>query len=62
MRSVEPAHLAKLTRFPANAAARALVERLRAAMVDIFGELDAMHFQIGRTYPLKDRSDPAPGR
>lgn len=58
-RSVEPGHLAKLTRFPANPPARALVERLRGEIVAIFGRMDAMHFQIGRTYPLKDRSDPA---
>jgi FAD/FMN-containing dehydrogenase len=56
--SVEPAHLARLTDFPANAEARALVERLRAEVVAIFGRMGAMHFQIGRTYPLKARSDP----
>jgi len=58
-RSIEPAHLAKLTRFPANPPARALVEILRAEIIAIFGRMGAMHFQIGRTYPLKDRSDPA---
>lgn len=58
-RAIEPAHYAKLTRFPANPDARAVVERLRAGLVTIFGEMEAAHFQIGRSYPLKARSDPA---
>jgi FAD/FMN-containing dehydrogenase len=57
-RSVEPAHMAKLKSFDANPEARAMVEKLRGAIIDIFGQMDAIHFQIGRTYPLKDRSDP----
>lgn len=58
-RSLEPGHLAKLTRFPANAEARALVETLRARLIALFAEQDAVHFQIGRAYPLEPRSDPA---
>jgi hypothetical protein len=57
-RSVEPAHMAKLKRFEANPEARAMVEKLRADIIGIFGQMDAIHFQIGRAYPLKDRSDP----
>lgn len=57
--SVEPGHLAKLERFPANPPARALVEKLRGEIVSIFGAMGGMHFQIGRTYPLKGLSDPA---
>lgn len=57
--SVEPGHLAKLGRFPANPPARALVEKLRGEIVAIFGRMGGMHFQIGRTYPLKELSDPA---
>ncbi len=57
-RSVERGHLSKLTDFPANPAARALVERLRSGVIDIFGQMGGMHFQIGRTYPLKALSDP----
>ncbi len=57
-RSVEPAHLAKLTGFPANPEARALVETLRAEVIAIFGRARGMHFQIGRTYPLKTGTDP----
>lgn len=56
--SVEPAHLARLRDFPVGAEARALVEKLRADIIDIFGQMDAIHFQIGRTYPLEARSDP----
>lgn len=58
-RSIEPGHLAKLKEAPANAEARALVDRLRQGVIDIFGALGGVHFQIGRTYPLKERSDPA---
>jgi FAD/FMN-containing dehydrogenase len=56
---IEPAHFAKLKGFPKNPAARALVEKLRAGVIDVFGQMEGIHFQIGRTYPLKDRSDPA---
>jgi len=57
-RSLEPDHLAKLGRFEANSAARALVDKLRTALVGIFRELGATHLQIARTYPLKAASDP----
>lgn len=56
--SVQPAHWAKLKRFPANAEARALVETLRRGVIDIFSAAGAIHFQIGRTYPLKAGTDP----
>lgn len=57
--AVEPAHLAKLTDFPANPPARALVEKLRAEIIAIFGRMEAVHFQLGRAYPIAERSDPA---
>lgn len=57
--SIEPAHLAKLNRYPANPEARALVERLRAGVIDVVGQMGGVHFQVGRTYPLKERSGPA---
>jgi FAD/FMN-containing dehydrogenase len=57
-RSVEPAHLARLSEAAENAEARALVDRLRQGVIDIFGAVAGVHFQIGRIYPLKDRSDP----
>jgi len=57
-RSLEASHLAKLHRFSANDTSRALVERLRAAIIGIFRELEATHLQIARTYPLASASDP----
>ncbi len=57
-RSIEPAHFAKLKGFPANPEARALVEKLRFGVIAVFGHMGGIHFQIGRTYPLQDRSDP----
>jgi FAD/FMN-containing dehydrogenase len=58
-RSVEAAHLARLDEQPDSPAARALVDRLRAEIVAIFGREGGVHMQIGRTYPLEARSDPA---
>jgi FAD/FMN-containing dehydrogenase len=57
--SIESAHLAKLNRYPANSEARALVEQLRAGVIEVVGQMGGVHFQVGRTYPLKDRSGPA---
>ena len=57
--SVEPAHLARLTGFPAGEAARALVHNLRAEVIRILRDHGAAHLQIARTYPLKDSHDPA---
>lgn len=60
--AVEPAHLARLQRFDANPDARALVEHLRREVVALLGRMEAVHFQIGRTYPLRERSDPGAWR
>ncbi|MFN9375601.1 MAG: FAD-binding oxidoreductase, partial [Novosphingobium sp.] len=57
--AVEPAHLAKLKGFAANAASTALVAELRAGVVAEFQKLGAVHLQIARTYPLKDGHSPA---
>ncbi len=57
--AVEPAHLAKLAEFPANPAARALVDKLRAEIIAIFAAMEAVHFQLGRAYPIGERIDPA---
>jgi FAD/FMN-containing dehydrogenase len=57
--TVEASHLAKLPGFPRNDEARALVDALRAGCIAIFQEVGGVHFQIGRTYPLKDSHDPA---
>lgn len=56
-RSIEPDHLAKLGRFPANPDAHALVARLRSALVGIFRDLDAAHLQVARAYPLAEASN-----
>jgi FAD/FMN-containing dehydrogenase len=61
-RSIEPAHYARLTEFPETPEARALVEKLRAAIIAIFVERQGVHLQIGRTYPLKALSDPGAWR
>jgi FAD/FMN-containing dehydrogenase len=55
---VEDAHFAKLPVHARNDEARALVQKLRTAVVDVFGQMGGVHFQIGRTYPLEDRIDP----
>ncbi|MBL0924014.1 MAG: FAD-binding oxidoreductase [Sphingomonadaceae bacterium] len=57
-RFIDDAHFAKLPVHPRNDEARALVEKLRQGVIDIFGRMEGIHFQIGRTYPLKSRSDP----
>lgn len=57
-RSLEADHLARLNRFPANAASRAVVDRLRSEIIRIFRDLDATHLQVARAYPLKEASDP----
>lgn len=57
--SVEPAHYARLTEFPLDPEARALVETLRAEVIAIFERMEAVHFQLGRTYPIAERVDPA---
>lgn len=50
-RFIDDAHFAKLPVHPRNDEARALVEILRSKVIDIFGSMDGIHFQIGRTYP-----------
>ncbi|MFN3607616.1 MAG: FAD-binding oxidoreductase [Hyphomonas sp.] len=53
-KTVEPAHLKKLKRFPANPAATAAVTKARRGVVDIFDSYGAAHFQIGRCYPYSE--------
>ena len=61
-RSIESAHYAKLGEFPDTPAASALVDTLRTEIIAIFGRMEAIHFQIGRTYPIMERSDPGAWR
>jgi glycolate oxidase len=56
--AVEPAHLARLPGFAANPASTALVDRLRAEVIAVFGALNAVHLQVARTYPLAARHAP----
>jgi FAD/FMN-containing dehydrogenase len=58
-RSVEAAHLGRLEEPGESPAARALVDTLRTAIIEIFGAAGGVHMQIGRTYPLAARSDPS---
>ncbi len=57
-RFIDDAHFAKLPVLPRNDEARALVEKLREGVIEVMGRMGGIHFQIGRTYPLKERSDP----
>ncbi len=56
--TIEKAHLKKLPRLEPNAEAWALTKTLKQAIVDIFHEHDAAHFQIGRTYRYRDSLHP----
>jgi len=57
--TVEDAHLAKLPKLADNPAARAFTQRMKQALVDLFLEQGAAHFQIGRTYRYRASLDPA---
>ena len=58
-RVVEASHLAKLTDYPENLAARALVDEIRHALKDLFHEHGATHFQIGKFYHYRQGRNPA---
>lgn len=51
-------YLAGLTHFPANEAARACAGELKEALIALYQEFDAAHFQIGRAYPYQERLHP----
>ncbi len=57
--TVENAHLAKLPKLAANPEAWAMTRKIKQALVDLFYEQGAVHFQIGRTYRYRDSLDPA---
>lgn len=57
--TVEDTHLAKLPTLNANPAAWAFTQRMKQALVDLFLDHGAAHFQIGRTYRYRDSLDPA---
>lgn len=56
--SVEPEHLARLKRFPANPEARAAVMAIRDEIVELFSELGASHLQIGKSYRYREGLTP----
>ncbi|MBB6253087.1 FAD-binding oxidoreductase [Nitrospirillum iridis] len=55
--SVEPGHLAKLPVNPPNAAAAAVVEKVRQRLLELFQREGVGHFQVGRTYPYLSSRD-----
>jgi hypothetical protein len=58
-RLVEPGYLKKLTDFPENLAARALVDELKHALKALFQSLGATHFQLGKFYHYRQGRNPA---
>lgn len=57
--AVEPAHLARLKKLPANPAATAVVAAARRGVIDICTRYGCGHFQIGRAYPYRESRDAA---
>ncbi len=56
--TIEKPHLKKLTKHKHNEDAWALTQSLKKAIVQIFFEHDAAHFQIGRTYKYRESLEP----
>lgn len=48
-------YLGSLPEYPANPGARAYVEELKSEMIDLFDSFGAVHFQLGRAYPYRER-------
>lgn len=53
-RVVPAEHLASVSTFPANEAARAVVTRMKGEIIALMHAHGASHFQIGRVYPYLD--------
>jgi FAD/FMN-containing dehydrogenase len=60
--AVEPAHLAKLPRHPANPEAAAHVDKLRKQLIERYTELGASHTQLGKSYRYRDALQPGAAR
>jgi hypothetical protein len=58
-RVLDADYLARLPRFDANPAARAVVARLRGELADMFAARGATSFQIGKFYRYRASLDPA---
>lgn len=56
---IEAPHLAKLPVLARNDAARALVQKAKAQVIEVFARHGCGHFQIGRTYPYRPSREPA---
>jgi D-lactate dehydrogenase (cytochrome) len=50
-------HLDSIPAYAASPEAAALADQLKRAMIALYAEHDAAHFQIGRAYPYRDRLD-----
>jgi D-lactate dehydrogenase (cytochrome) len=50
---------AALPTYPESPANRTYVDAFKSALIDLYGEFGAAHFQIGRAYPYAQRLDPA---
>ncbi len=57
--TIDTDHFAKLPKLEANEEALALVQTLKQALVDLFYDHGAAHFQIARAYRYRDSLDPA---
>jgi D-lactate dehydrogenase (cytochrome) len=51
-------HLASLPPGIANPAAREYVEQLKHDLIELYGQFNAAHFQIGRAYPYREKLSP----
>jgi FAD/FMN-containing dehydrogenase len=56
--TVEPSTLSRIREFPENDAATAVVAKARRRVAEIFLELGASHFQIGKTYFYREGLKP----
>lgn len=53
-------YLATVPTYPANPEARAYVDKLKGELVALYDSFGAIHFQLGRAYPYRDRlNEPA---
>lgn len=58
-RVLEPNYLSKLRNYEADLETEALVTQLRRELLATFTELGAVHLQVGKTYPYRERRDPS---
>ena len=52
--SIEADYLKRISEFPANPEARAVVDRLRSELIAVMDEHGAAHMQVGKSYPFFD--------